>query len=95
MTKITKEDVIKIAHMSNIKVHDNELDQLANQLQQVLSYAACVQEIAVDVQVSERKNINVLRDDVVVKTDSEIILACAPESEGHYFVVPAILDSTK
>ena len=95
MATITKDDVKKIAHLSNINVHDNELDALAHQLEQVLTYAACVGKVAEDVAVSERKNINVFREDEIQKTDADTIIARAPESEGHYFIVPAILESTK
>lgn len=93
MALITKEVVLNIARMSDIKIHDHEIDGLVSRLEQVLSYAARVQEIAVEVDVPIQKNINVFRDDVAVRFDSETILARAPETEEHYFVVPAILEN--
>lgn len=95
MTKITKEDVLKIAGMSYIKIHDHEVDALVAQLENVLSYAARVQEIAQDVDVPESKNINVFREDTPIKFDADLVMSRAPESEEHYFVVPAILESNK
>jgi len=95
MAKISKEDVLKIAHISHITIHDNEVDALVDRLEHVLSYAARVQEIGADVKVHSMKNVNVLREDVAVPFDAQLILARAPESQEHYFVVPAILDSNK
>ncbi|MDR3550600.1 MAG: Asp-tRNA(Asn)/Glu-tRNA(Gln) amidotransferase subunit GatC [Candidatus Babeliales bacterium] len=95
MAKISKEDVLKIAHISHITIAENEVDALVNRLEQVLSYAARVQEIAGEVQVISSKNVNVLREDVAVPFDAQLILARAPETQEHYFVVPAILDSNK
>jgi len=95
MATITKEDILKISRMSHIKIHDDEIESLIDRLGEVLNYAARVQEIAVDVVLSPSKNINVLRDDVAIKFDAQLIVACAPESEEHYFVVPAILESNK
>lgn len=95
MAKISKEDVLKIAHISHITIEPNEVDALVNRLEQVLSYAARVQEIGGDIKAHVSKNINVLRDDVAVPFDVQLIMARAPETQEHYFVVPAILDSNK
>lgn len=92
MAKITKDEVFKMAQLSHIQIHQNEIDALTNQLESVLSYAARVQEIATPVSVPLSKNVNVFRDDVIIKTDPEIVLSRAPESEAHYFVVPAIIE---
>jgi len=95
VTKISKEDILKIARISHIKINDSEIDALTNRLEQVLSYAARVQEIGADFQVQSSKNINVFRDDVQVPFDSHLIMNRAPECQENYFVVPAILDSSK
>lgn len=92
MAIVTKEDVLKIARMSNIKIHDQEVASLVDRLGQVLSYAARVQEIAVNVDIPPSKNINIFREDVAVRFDSQTILARAPECQENYFVVPAILE---
>jgi aspartyl-tRNA(Asn)/glutamyl-tRNA(Gln) amidotransferase subunit C len=92
--KITKEEVIKIAQISRIAIQQEEVESLTQQLQDVLSYAQVVKDVANQLldQPSNR-NINFLRDDVVVTTDSEIFLSRAPEREENYFVVPKILDN--
>lgn len=93
MVTISKEEVLKIAKMSNISLNELEVDVVARQLSAVLSYAARVKEVATDVQESLDKNINVMREDSVVKTDSERILEQAVEREANYFVVPAIIEN--
>jgi len=92
MVKITKEDVLKIARISNIQIHENEIEQIAHNLASVINYAARVQEVAVDVSIPSMKNINVFRADTVVPSIPEAILSRAPESESHFFVVPAIIE---
>lgn len=92
--RITKEEVVKIAQISRIAIKPEEVESLTQQLQDVLSYAQVVKDVANQLldQPSNR-NINFLRDDVVVITDSEIVLNRAPEREENYFVVPKILDN--
>ncbi len=93
MTKITKEEVLKIAEISHLSLREDEVDSMVQHLQEVLSYAERVQEIAADVQEPSNKNINVFREDVVVKTDPEAILNQAPQQEENFFVVPVIIDN--
>lgn len=92
MTKITKQELLKIAQSSALKLYDNEVEQLVKQLDAVLTYAARVKDIAQDIETITEKNVNVLREDVVVHTSNESILAQAPEREENYFVVPMILE---
>lgn len=92
MVKITKEDVLKIARMSNIHIHENEIDQLAQKLAAVINYAARVQEVAADVEIPSVKAVNVFRDDMTTPSLGELVLSRAPEAEANYFVVPAIIE---
>lgn len=93
MTKITKEELLKIAQISQLRLDKDEIAPLIKQVQDVLTYAERVQEVAGDAQIPSNKNVNVLRQDVVVRTDSEPILALAPEREQDYFVVPQIIEN--
>lgn len=92
MFRITREEVLKLAKMSRIHIHENEIDGLIEQLKSVLSYAERVGQIAGDINVSSPKNINVFRPDIAVKTDSKPILEQAPQGEDNFFVVLPILD---
>ena len=94
MAKITREEVLKIARMSHITIPEQEIDLLVEELAGVLSYAERVKDLAADAaQEPSTRVINVTREDLVVSTNPEPILAQAPERQERYFVVPAILES--
>ena len=92
MALITKDEVRKIAHLSRLTIHDNEIDALMPQLEAVLAYAARVNEVATKEQAPLPQNVNVFREDIVIPCDGERIKQEAPEIESDYFVVPAILE---
>ena len=92
MAIISAEEIIKLARISNIAIHDDEIDMLTKQIEAVLNYAARVQEIAAHQEGLSTRNINVFREDVVIRTNPEQIIAQAPAREARYFVVPAILE---
>jgi aspartyl-tRNA(Asn)/glutamyl-tRNA(Gln) amidotransferase subunit C len=96
MSVISKEEVLRIAKMSRITVHEHEIESLTKQLNDILTYAARVSEIAgleqQDGQGQDSKNVNVWRQDIVVPCNGERILAAAPVHEADYFVVPAIIE---
>jgi aspartyl/glutamyl-tRNA(Asn/Gln) amidotransferase C subunit len=95
MAKITKEELLKIAQLSHMTVHDDELDAVVAGLDSVLTYAARVTEIAADIKEESQKNVNVFREDVVKATDPAPLLAAAPERMHDYFVVPVIIESNQ
>ena len=92
MIQITREEVLKLAKASRIYIHENEIDELIAQLKSVLSYAERVVEISGDVTIAPAKNSNVFREDQVIKTNAQPILAQAPQVEDNFFVVLPILD---
>ena len=95
MTKISKEEILKLAAISNIEIMPHEIEPLAKQLADVLTYAVRVTDLAVDVQEPSTKNVNNFREDYVVKTDPELVRAQAPAREHDFFVVPAVLENEK
>lgn len=94
MTKISKNEVFKIARISSLDVREDEVPVIMKQLQDVLTYAERVTEVAADAEEPSTKKINVFREDVVAKLDPEDVLSRAPEREQDYFVVPAALESS-
>jgi aspartyl-tRNA(Asn)/glutamyl-tRNA(Gln) amidotransferase subunit C len=93
MTKITKDELLKIAQMSKLRLDDDEIPSLIKQLEALLTYTERVQEVAKEIELPSNKNVNVMREDVVVRTDAEPILERAPEREEDYFVVPKVIES--
>lgn len=95
MTKVSKEEIIKLAAISNIKIMPEEIEPLAQQLEEVLTYAVRVTDLAADVQEPSTKNVNVFREDLIVATDPELVRSQAPVREHDFFVVPAVLENEK
>ena len=93
MDKITKQEVLDIAFLSRIKITETEIGPILNQLQDVLSYAQRVKEIAAEIKEPSNKRVNVMREDVVIKSDEKLILKQAPAEEDNFFIVPMILNN--
>jgi aspartyl-tRNA(Asn)/glutamyl-tRNA(Gln) amidotransferase subunit C len=93
---ITRADVAHLARLSRLALTDDELDQMASQLEVIISSVARVSEVAAaDVPPTSHSVplTNVFRADVVVPCLSpEEALAGAPAAEDQRFRVPRILD---
>lgn len=95
MTTVSRQELLQVAAISRIAIHEHELDGLVHQVQEILAYAARVSQVATDVDKDEARLANVVRQDTVVMIPVELLLKQAPEREGNYFVVPRVLDSTE
>ncbi len=95
MPTLSRADVEHVAHLARLGLTDAELTQLEGQLNHILDQYAILAALDTDAipptaQVIELENI--LRDDVAgpsLRPDEA--LANAPEHDGAYLVVPAIL----
>ena len=96
MTKITKEEVKKVAHLARLELNDNEINNHAKQLEKILDYIRHLEAIdTVDVPCTTRaiEVTNVFRKDE--KKNSDCIgelLELAPSREDKYFKVPKIIN---
>ena len=92
MVKITREDVLKLGTISNITIHEHEIEPMVEKLQAVLSYAVHLKDIAAQHKVVQLPvQSNVMRPDVVIPTDPEPLLELAPQREENFYVVPVII----
>ena len=95
MATLSRADVEHVAHLARLGLTDEELARLEGQLNHILDQYAILatvptEHIAPTAQTIELENI--LRDDVAQPSlDVEAVLANAPEREGDFVVVPAIL----
>ena len=92
MAKISRDELLKIAHLSRLRLDEGEISALQSQIEDVLTYAARVNEIAQEADIASSTKINVFREDLVAGCKPEPILAQAPEREDNYFVVPRIIE---
>jgi len=92
MTKISKEEVKKLAEMTKLYIAEDKLEDMQQRLEDTLAYAQRVQDIAKDIEMLSEKNINHDRQDVVKQGAVFDILNQAPQQEDNYFVVPKIIE---
>ena len=95
MTKITKEEVKKVAHLARLELNENEINNHAEQLEKILDYINQLEKIDTDNVPCTTRAIevtNVFRKDEKKITDSsEDFLKLAPSREKAYFKVPKII----
>ena len=96
MTKITQEEVKKVAYLARLELNDNEISYHAEQLEKILEYIKQLESIdTVDVPVTTRaiEVSNIFRKDENKNTDcKEELLELAPSREEKYFKVPKIIN---
>ena len=88
--------VRRIAHLARIAVAEDEVEHLKNELNGILAFVEQLQEVEVE-GVEPMTSVTPMamkkREDVV--TDGGIaddIVKNAPATEGHYFVVPKVVE---
>ncbi len=88
--------VRRIAHLARIKVTDEEVPHLAQELNAILAFVeelASVDVAGVEPMTSVMPMQMRLRPDVVTEGEqADSILANAPSSEDHFFVVPKVVE---
>ena len=88
--------VRRIAHLARIAVAENEVEHLKNELNGILAFVEQLQEVNVD-GVEPMTSVTPMtmkkREDVVDDGDiADDIVKNAPATEGHYFVVPKVVE---
>ncbi len=95
MSKITSDDVRKVAKLARLEIHDDQVEIYTSQLEKILGYVAELEKIETEnVPPTTRavEVVNVVREDsVIASTIREELLAQAPQREGDFFRVPKIL----
>jgi len=96
MTKITKEEVRKVAQLARLELNEGEIDNHAEQLEKILEYIKQLEKIETDdVPCTTRaiEVVNVFRKDEKKNSDcTEELLELSPSREDQYFKVPKIMN---
>ena len=96
MTKITKEEVKKVAHLARLELNENEINNHAQQLEKILDYIKQLEKIDTDdVPCTTRaiEVVNVFRKDEKKNyASNEELLELGPSREDNYFKVPKIIN---
>ena len=95
MTKITNQEVKKVAHLARLELNENAINNHAEQLEKILAYIKQLEKIDTkDVPCTTRaiEVINVFRkDEKRIYECTEEILELGPSREDKYFKVPKII----
>ncbi len=97
MTRITSDDVRKVAQLCRLEISEDDIEKFSNQLEGILEYIAQLDRIdTLNVPPTTRavEVVNVFREDTIVSSSSDVrdkILDLAPQREGEFFRVPKIL----
>ena len=95
MTKITPEDVQKVAKLARLEINTDDLKKYSNQLERILNYVAHLEKIDTKEVVPTTRAVEVInktRKDRVEKSKvREELLDLAPVREGDFYRVPKIL----
>lgn len=94
-TQLSEEDVLKVASLSRLKLSPTEVDALGKQMGSVLKYIAMLDELdteAIEPMAHAIEISNVFREDQLQESlPLDKALSNAPQTDGSYFLVPAIL----
>ncbi|MFN4865111.1 MAG: Asp-tRNA(Asn)/Glu-tRNA(Gln) amidotransferase subunit GatC [Cyanobium sp.] len=95
MSKITAEDVRKVAQLARLDLPEEKIATYTSQLERILEYVAHLEAVDTEgVPATTRavEVVNVSRDDRIEPTPvREQLLDLAPQREGDFFRVPRIL----
>ena len=96
MTKITNDEVKKVAHLARLELNEDEVSNHAEQLEKILEYIKQLEKIDTNnVPCTTRaiEVINVFRKDEMKNADCiEELLELGPSREDKYLKVPRIMN---
>ena len=95
MTRISREEVKKVAELARLELNENEIDNHSKQLEKILDYINQLEKIDTENTPCTTRAIevvNVLRKDMQKDyTDKNKLLDLAPNREEDFFKVPKII----
>ena len=96
MTKITQDEVKKVALLARLELNVNEINNHSEQLEKILGYIKQLEKIDTNDVTCTMRAIevsNVFRKDEMKNSDcNEELLELAPSKEDKYFKVPKIIN---
>jgi aspartyl-tRNA(Asn)/glutamyl-tRNA(Gln) amidotransferase subunit C len=95
MATLSRDDVAHVAYLARLGLTDNELSRLEGQLNHIVDQYAILSQLdtaAIPPTAQTIELENILRDDLVEPSFTpDEALANAPERDGDFIVVPAII----
>ena len=95
MSRISREEVSKVAQLAKLKLNEEQIDNHATQIEKILDYINQLEKIdTTNVPCTTRaiEVINIVRSDINEKYENrEGLLNLAPSREDDFFKVPKII----
>ena len=93
--KVSKEELLHIAKLADLKIEDSEIDNYLLNLQDILNYANIVNEAPTEglketIGIKEKANV-FRKDEIKEFGDRDILLQNAPDKENRMFRIPKVL----
>ena len=96
MSKITKEEVTKVAHLARLELNEDEINNHAEQLEKILEYIKQLEKIDTDNIPCTTRAIEVTnvfrKDEKKYYENTDELLDLAPSREDKFFKVPKIIN---
>lgn len=93
--KISKEEILHIANLSNLKINENEIEEYTKNLHEILEFTNTVNEANVEglditIGINEASN-RFRKDEIKAFEDNEALLKNAPSKELNMFKIPKVI----
>ena len=92
---VSKEEILHIAKLANLKLKEEEIPEYIKNLQDILNYANIVDNAPIeglDTSIVALENYNVFRkDEIKVFEDNKALLQNAPEQEDNMYKIHKII----
>ena len=93
--KISKEELLHIAKLSDLEIKENEIEEYLKNLEDILNYTETIDKIDVsklDETIGATEDYNVFRKDEEKQFDNiEQMMENAPEVDRNMFKIPKVL----
>ena len=94
--EVSKEEILHIAKLANLKIKDEEIEEYIKNLQDILNFANIVNKAPIDgleTSAGAIDSYNVFRkDEIKVFEDNKSLLQNAPEEKDNMFKIPKVLN---
>ena len=93
--KISKEELLHIAKLSDLEIKENEIEEYLKNLEDILNYTETIDKIDVsklDETIGATEDYNVFRKDEVKQFENiDQMMENAPEVDRNMFKIPKVL----
>ena len=92
---VSKEEILHIAKLADLKINKNEIDEYAKNLEDILDFMKILDSVNTDnveESIGTLNNVNVFRKDEVKEfEDKDALLQNAQEKENNMFKIPKVI----